>query len=291
MVLYGHRSIVNQVRYNPKRCIIASSGVEKVIKVWQPFESEGWKGSINNRDVITDDARTVFTHEEYLSLLHSNAQGMSHDYSQQSTEEDPRMMAFFDSLVQKEIEAWNSDDHSDSDMSSYHSSDGSSRPTSTQQSDSDSNTSCIATPNGNKEYASINVDINGIFYSIIEYGRGRNGMKFMNRIQWLIASKRKTLKRLALKGSAAQTSRRRKSSKICGRKMPRNPQRSASGWKNSAKRNRVLSVRRFILIIAHLASNIRFIYRQPHDQETAPTMTLERKRLSVDCIKMAMEIR
>ena len=33
MVLYGHRSIVNQVRYNPQRCILASSGVEKVIKV------------------------------------------------------------------------------------------------------------------------------------------------------------------------------------------------------------------------------------------------------------------
>lgn len=33
MVLYGHRSIVNQVRYNPQKCILASSGVEKVIKV------------------------------------------------------------------------------------------------------------------------------------------------------------------------------------------------------------------------------------------------------------------
>jgi hypothetical protein len=33
MVLYGHRSIVNQVRYNPQKCFIASSGVEKVIKV------------------------------------------------------------------------------------------------------------------------------------------------------------------------------------------------------------------------------------------------------------------
>ncbi|CAB3249316.1 unnamed protein product [Arctia plantaginis] len=33
MVLYGHRSIVNQVRYNPHYCLIASSGVEKIIKV------------------------------------------------------------------------------------------------------------------------------------------------------------------------------------------------------------------------------------------------------------------
>lgn len=33
MVLFGHRSIVNQVRYNHQKCIIASSGVEKIIKV------------------------------------------------------------------------------------------------------------------------------------------------------------------------------------------------------------------------------------------------------------------
>lgn len=35
---------------------------------------------------------------------------MSHDYSQESTQEDPRMMAFFDSLVQREIEGWSSEE-------------------------------------------------------------------------------------------------------------------------------------------------------------------------------------
>lgn len=33
MVLSGHRSIVNQVRYNYEHGVIASSGVEKIIKV------------------------------------------------------------------------------------------------------------------------------------------------------------------------------------------------------------------------------------------------------------------
>lgn len=33
MVLRGHRSIVNNVRYNPLTCCLASSGVEKTIKV------------------------------------------------------------------------------------------------------------------------------------------------------------------------------------------------------------------------------------------------------------------
>lgn len=37
MVLRGHRSIVNQVRYNQVSCIFASSGVEKIIKIWSPF--------------------------------------------------------------------------------------------------------------------------------------------------------------------------------------------------------------------------------------------------------------
>lgn len=43
----------------------------------------------------------------------------------------------FDSLVQREIEGWNSNENSDSDKSSVHSSDGSSRRTSTLQSESD----------------------------------------------------------------------------------------------------------------------------------------------------------
>ena len=32
-MLRGHRSIVNQVRYNPVYSVIASSGVEKMVKV------------------------------------------------------------------------------------------------------------------------------------------------------------------------------------------------------------------------------------------------------------------
>lgn len=35
---------------------------------------------------------------------------MTHDYSHQSTDEDQRMMAFFDSLVQREIESWSLED-------------------------------------------------------------------------------------------------------------------------------------------------------------------------------------
>lgn len=52
----------------------------------------------------------MFTHDEYIGLVLRSGQFMTHDYSHQSTREDPRMMAFFDSLVQREIEGWSSED-------------------------------------------------------------------------------------------------------------------------------------------------------------------------------------
>lgn len=137
MVLTGHRSIVNQVRYNSQKCIIASSGVEKVVKLWCPFDMEGWKGNLVDEGIGYDNPRDVFSHEEYVSLVNSSGQNMTHDYSHQNTFEDPRMMAFFDSLVQREIEGWVSNETSASDKSSQHSSDGSSRPTSPESSDSE----------------------------------------------------------------------------------------------------------------------------------------------------------
>lgn len=137
MVLYGHRSIVNQVRYNPQKCLLASSGVEKIIKLWRPFELQNWTGNLAENPNGPTNSRDIFSHEEYVSLFNASGQNMTHDYSHQSTAEDSRMMAFFDSLVQREIEGWNTEDNSDSDKSSVHSSDGSSRRTSTLQSESD----------------------------------------------------------------------------------------------------------------------------------------------------------
>lgn len=51
---------------------------------------------------------------------------MTHDYSHQSTREDPRMMAFFDSLVQREIEGWCSDSMTSAPETSSSDSDNSS---------------------------------------------------------------------------------------------------------------------------------------------------------------------
>ncbi|XP_034941352.1 DDB1- and CUL4-associated factor 5 [Chelonus insularis] len=111
MILRGHRSIVNHVRYNPRHCILASSGVEKIIKIWSPFTlGNGCLGGLSRTDGKLEKQRKVFTHDEYIRLVLRNGQFMTHDYSHQSTHEDPRMMAFFDSLVQREIEGWSSED-------------------------------------------------------------------------------------------------------------------------------------------------------------------------------------
>lgn len=64
----------------------------------------------------------MFSHEEYISLVQNNGQLVSHDYSHQSTQEDSRMMAFFDSLVQREIEGWHMSDDTFSSDSDYDSS-------------------------------------------------------------------------------------------------------------------------------------------------------------------------
>jgi hypothetical protein len=60
-----YRSIVNQVRYNPHLQILASSGVEKTIKLWSdwPFTAPG------SHKVEERGARSVYTHEDYIGLV------------------------------------------------------------------------------------------------------------------------------------------------------------------------------------------------------------------------------
>ncbi|GAB0092325.1 DDB1- and CUL4-associated factor 5 [Sergentomyia squamirostris] len=206
VVLYGHRSIVNQVRYNSQKCMIASSGVEKIVKIWMPFAADGWEGGLIERPVGPDNPRRIFSHDEYLSMVHIGGQNLAQDYNNQSTHEDPRMMAFFDSLVQQEIEGWNSTDSSDSHQQTEYSH-NSSRPTSSQSSDSES-----------VHYFSER--------DLYQHRMANNPTKpqrvvYPNRIAYLIATKRNTLKRLALKGAVTQTQGRAKTGRVCGRKVKR----------------------------------------------------------------------
>merc|ERR1711911_146259 len=46
--------------------------------------------------------------------MRSSVNMIGQDYSMANTEENPRMMAFFDSLVQREIEGWDTEDSDNS---------------------------------------------------------------------------------------------------------------------------------------------------------------------------------
>ena len=77
------------------------------IQVWSPFRLPSTSPSVG-KDLFKE--RPVYSHEDYINLVLRNGSMMTHDYTEASTEEDPRMIAFFDSLVQRELEGWSSDD-------------------------------------------------------------------------------------------------------------------------------------------------------------------------------------
>lgn len=111
LVLKGHRSIVNQVCYNKQNNLIASSGVEKMIKLWSSLPVGTWKGSLLKEH--SEAFRSVYTHDDYIYLVGHSGERISHDYSDHSMQEDSKMLAFFDSLIQREIEGWESPEVSD----------------------------------------------------------------------------------------------------------------------------------------------------------------------------------
>ena len=84
-----------------------------LFQLWSAFALPGSQAPQVGETTPVPAERPVYTHEEYINLLLSNGHSMAHDYTNQSTEEDPRMIAFFDSLVQRELEGWSSDDSMD----------------------------------------------------------------------------------------------------------------------------------------------------------------------------------
>ncbi|XP_043863456.1 DDB1- and CUL4-associated factor 5 [Drosophila mojavensis] len=176
VILTGHRSIVNQVRYNRQRCLLASSGVEKIIKFWSPFAQQGWEGALTEPSDTPHCTRP----------LHRNATDhVSQDFSMRNMEEDQVMLAFFDTLVQRELETWtnNSSNANAMGQQTTTASDSSSR-TSTEHSGSStqSDESDGDTPNVSE----------------------LSWQTHPNRIFYLIAKKRRALLQLAVKGTGGQ---------------------------------------------------------------------------------------
>ncbi|XP_066934607.1 DDB1- and CUL4-associated factor 5-like isoform X2 [Clytia hemisphaerica] len=106
-ILEGHRSIVNQVRYNSHLNLLASAGVEKCIKLWSCFPLRDGEGDLTNDTHYTQ--RRKYTHEQYMEMT-STTPRMSHNYDDESVEEDPRMIALFDSLIERTHNDWASSD-------------------------------------------------------------------------------------------------------------------------------------------------------------------------------------
>ncbi|CAL8111329.1 unnamed protein product [Orchesella dallaii] len=123
-VLRGHRSIVNQVRYNYVHNVIASSGVEKIVKLWSPFPMSDEPGGKFPSVVTNEFERRIYTPDDYVSLVMQTGQGhfmsLTYEAGRKNTKEDSRMLAFFDALVQRDINGL-SDEDSDNfpETSSY----------------------------------------------------------------------------------------------------------------------------------------------------------------------------
>ncbi|XP_049877972.1 DDB1- and CUL4-associated factor 5 [Pectinophora gossypiella] len=220
IVLYGHRSIVNQVRYNPHYCLIASSGVEKIIKIWSALEYPAMRGGLLEEAQGSDNPREIYSHEDYVSLVHHSGQYISHNYAEQSTSEDPRMMAFFDSLVQRELECL------------------------AEETDSLDGSSSAASQHGNDSDSSDSDHIVVDFLPLPPKRAVPNGSKNSNRLARLVASRYSKNLRLQKRGSLRRSKQSRSSlSKSSGKcvsgtsaKGKRTPVRRARGPRRPAAR-------------------------------------------------------
>ncbi|XP_030573232.1 DDB1- and CUL4-associated factor 5 isoform X1 [Drosophila novamexicana] len=179
VILTGHRSIVNQVRYNRQRCLLASSGVEKIIKFWSPFAQHGWEGA------LIEPSDTPYC----TRMLHRNATDqVSQDFSSRNMDEDQVMLAFFDTLVQRELENWNSN------SSSGNGNDNDQETTSGSDSSSGSSTERSESSTQSEEQSEVDTP------NVSEL----SWQTHPNRIFYLVAKKRRALLQLAVKGTGGQ---------------------------------------------------------------------------------------
>lgn len=94
--------------------------MEKIVKLWtvlpRPIQDEDKVDSLdsgpNCRNLVE---RPIYTREQYIRLTLEQGMFMAHDYSSESTEENPRMIAFFDTLVQRETVLQGDSSSSDED--------------------------------------------------------------------------------------------------------------------------------------------------------------------------------
>ena len=85
--------------------------------MWSPYAIPGCTGHlVHSRRYGDDDEieRDAYSHEEYIHMVLQAGSFLSHDYTNGTIDEEPCMIAFFDSLIQREIEQ-SVDDKDDED--------------------------------------------------------------------------------------------------------------------------------------------------------------------------------
>ena len=161
--LKGHRSVVNQCRWNDKFKILATSGVEKIIKIWSPFIMPNCSGGLLGLENEYAPKRKLYTYKDLFTLRTNNIDAINdpNDLAllnyvpvirnrlnteiDESTEEDKIMLAFFDSQVNRNY-------HKNTDSPKIKS--VKKNENETVSSDNLSSPSSIFTPEGNSELSS-----------------------------------------------------------------------------------------------------------------------------------------
>uniref|UniRef100_A0A1A9WB78 WD_REPEATS_REGION domain-containing protein n=1 Tax=Glossina brevipalpis TaxID=37001 RepID=A0A1A9WB78_9MUSC len=104
-----------------KSCTFAGEDDELVLSgsddfnlyIWSPFSQHNWSGSLLEEATCSDNPREIFS-PFFVNVM--TVSSLSHDYSSRNTNEDPRMLAFFDSLIRQEIDGLESNISTDSSI-------------------------------------------------------------------------------------------------------------------------------------------------------------------------------
>jgi len=75
--------------------------IKSITQLWSPFAQQGWEGSLTQAEALPYCTR---------ALYRESSDHVSQDFSARSTDEDQVMLAFFDTLVQHELESWSTVD-------------------------------------------------------------------------------------------------------------------------------------------------------------------------------------
>jgi hypothetical protein len=108
--LRSHRSIVNQCTFNRKHFLLATSGIEKLVKIWSPYSlpaSSG--GGLLGAESEYAPKRRLFTYSDLLEYRRQANEALRQTLPNQmpplspppDTDEDKMMIAFFDFQLQQ----------------------------------------------------------------------------------------------------------------------------------------------------------------------------------------------